>query len=258
MSVVNMPEQTSGYQRKSQAIMNGTTAIGSTPPAALGPLLIDTTGEITAAQPVASIPFTGEAGVQYRAIVDGIPGGSTDFILTLKDPAGNVLQSIDTGTSPETVTQVLPTTGTYTYEISGFQGDLGDFTFKVQEVISSAVVLTAKDWGHEGGNQVQAEFRNPGAANQPLSVAVTGKLIEVVLGTDGTGALNSTAKQVVDAINANPAAAALVMATTYRGNRGRRHRPAPRAHEPLGLPQRSRERRAWSVPAAPVPHRRAP
>ena len=128
MSVVNMPEQTSGYQRKSQAIMNGTTAIGSAPPAALGPLLIDTTGEITAAQPVASIPLTGEAGVQIRAIVDGIPSGSTDYILTLKDPAGNILQSIDTGTSPETVTQVLPTTGTYTYEISGFQGDLGDFT----------------------------------------------------------------------------------------------------------------------------------
>ena len=220
MSVVNMPEKTSGYQRKSQAIMNGTTAIGSTAPAALGPLLIDTTGEITAAQPVASIPFTGEAGVQYRAIVDGIPGGTTDYILTIKDPAGNVLQSIDTGTSPETVTQVLPTTGTYTYEISGFQGDLGDFTFKVQEVISSAVVLTTKDWGHEGGNQVMAEFRNPGAANQPLSVEVNGKLIEVFLATDATGALTSTAKQVVDAINASPAAAALVTATTYRGNRG--------------------------------------
>ena len=31
MSVVNMPEKTSGYQRKSQAIMSGTTGIGSTP-----------------------------------------------------------------------------------------------------------------------------------------------------------------------------------------------------------------------------------
>ena len=135
MSVVNMPEQTSGYQRKSQAIMNGTTAIGSAPPLAFGPLLVDTTGEITAAQPVASIPFTGEAGVQYRAIVDGIPGGSTDYIFTLKDPAGTILQAIDTGTSPETVTQVFPTTGTYTYEVSGFQGDLGDFTLQIQEVI---------------------------------------------------------------------------------------------------------------------------
>ena len=158
--------------------------------------------------------------MQYRAIVNGIPGGSTDFIFTIKDPAGNVLQVIDTGTSPETITQVFATTGTFTYEVSGFQGDLGDFTFQVQEVIHSAVVLTTQAWGHEGGNQVQAEFRNPGAADQPLSVTVTGNLIEVVLGTDSTGALNSTAKQVVDAINASPAASALVKATTFRGNRG--------------------------------------
>ncbi len=222
---VNLPELTSGYQRKAQATMNGTTAIGGTPAAAVGPLLLDTTGEITAAQPVASIPFAAEAGVQYRAIVDTIPPGmnspnADDFILTLKDPAGNVLQSIDTGTSPEQLTQVIPASGTYTYEVSGFQGDLGDFTFTVREVIYSAVVLTTKAWGHEGGNQVQAEFRSPGAPDQPLGVSVTGNLIEVVLGTDGTGALSSTAKHVVDAINASPAASALVTATTFRGNRG--------------------------------------
>ena len=62
MSVVNMPEKTSGYQRKSQAIMNGTAAIGSAPPVVLGPTLLDTTGEITAAAPVASIPFNATAG----------------------------------------------------------------------------------------------------------------------------------------------------------------------------------------------------
>jgi hypothetical protein len=182
--------------------------------------VLDAPGEITAAQPVASIPFSGEAGVQYRAIVNGIPAGSTDFILTLKDPAGNILQQIDTATSPEVVTQVFPTTGTFTYEVSGFQGDLGDYTFQIQEVISAAVVLTTREWGHEGGNQVEAEFLNPGAADQPLSVAVTDKLISVSLGTDSSGALNSTAEQVVDAINASPAASAVVMATTFRGNRG--------------------------------------
>ena len=220
MSIENMPELTSGYQRKAQATMNGTAGIGSTATAVFGPLLANSTGEITAAQPVASIPFTGEAGVQYRAIVNGIPGGSTDFIFTIKDPAGNVLQVIDTGTSPETITQVFATSGTFTYEVSGFQGDVGDFTFQVQEVVHSAVVLTTRDWGHEGGNQVQAEFLNPGAANQPLSVAVTDKLISVSLGADSSGAPNSTAGQVVAAINASPAASALVMATTYRGNRG--------------------------------------
>jgi hypothetical protein len=224
---VNLPNLTNGYQRKSQAIMSGTSGIGSNPPATLLPPLINiTNGEITGAQPVATIPFTAEAGKSYRAIVNGIPGGSTDFILTLKDPAGNVLQSIDTGTSPETVNQTFATAGTYTYEVSGYQGDLGDFTFTVQEVRYNAVVLTSKEWGHLGGDQITAEFKNPGAASSPLSVAVTGKDIVVNLATDGDGALASTAAQVAAAINASPEAAALVSATTFRSNNGELVAPA--------------------------------
>src|SRR4051812_28242106 len=226
-SVVNRPEKTSGYQRKSQAIMFGTGAIGSAPPATIGNPVLDTTGEITAAQPVASIPFTATAGQTILATVDAIPSGETDFILAIKDPSGATLQTVDTGTSPEVINRTLTTAGTYTFEISGFQGALGDFTFKVQPVLvtsaqaaTSAVVLTAKDWGQEGGNDVMAEFRTQTGNNLPLSIAVNGKLIEAFLGTNATGAPNSTAKQVVDAINAKPAAAALVKATTYRGNRG--------------------------------------
>ena len=122
--------------------------------------------------------------------MDAIPSGSTDFILALKDPAGTTLQTVDTGTSPEVINRTLTTAGTYTFEVSGFQGDLGDFTFKVQPVLvtaaqaaASAVVLTAKDWGHLGGDEITAEFKNPGANNAPLSVAVTGKDIVVNLAT---------------------------------------------------------------------------
>ena len=68
--------------------MNGTTGIDGTPPTTLGPVIYSTTGEITAAQPVASIPYTGTAGQTIRATVNGIPGGSTDFIFDVKDPAG--------------------------------------------------------------------------------------------------------------------------------------------------------------------------
>ncbi len=110
--------------------------------APLGPPVLDTTGEITAAKPVASIPFSGTQGQTIRAIVDAIPSGSTDFILTLKDPAGNILQQVDTGTSPEIVVQTLPVTGTYTFEVSGFEGDVGDFTFKVQPVLSNSRTTT--------------------------------------------------------------------------------------------------------------------
>jgi hypothetical protein len=110
--------------------------------APLGDPLIDTTGEITAAQPVASIPFDGTEGQTIRAVVDAIPSGSTDFILTLKDPSGQPLQQVDTGTSPEVVVQTLPETGRYTFEVSGFKTDLGDFTFKVQPVLGSSHTTT--------------------------------------------------------------------------------------------------------------------
>ena len=62
MSVEQMPEKTSGYQRKSAAIMNGTAAITAAPPVTLGATLLDTTGEITAAAPVATIPFNAPRG----------------------------------------------------------------------------------------------------------------------------------------------------------------------------------------------------
>jgi hypothetical protein len=99
-------------------------------------------GVITAAAPVASIPYDGTAGETIRGLVDGIPSGSTDYILTLKDPAGNILQQVDTGTSPETVFQTLPVTGRYTFEVSGFNGDLGDFTFDINTVTAKSRTTT--------------------------------------------------------------------------------------------------------------------
>jgi len=99
-------------------------------------------GAITAAAPVASIPYDGTAGETIRGLVDAIPSGTTDYILTLKDPDGNILQQIDTGTSPETVFQTLPVTGTYTFEVSGFAGDTGDFTFDINEVLAKSRTTT--------------------------------------------------------------------------------------------------------------------
>ena len=50
-------------------------AIGTAPAGQLGAPLLDTTGEITAARPVASIPFNGTAGQAILATVDAIPSG---------------------------------------------------------------------------------------------------------------------------------------------------------------------------------------
>jgi hypothetical protein len=110
--------------------------------APLGDPIVQRNGEITAAAPVASIPFTGTAGQTIRGFVDAIPSGETDFILTLKDPTGKVLQEVDTITSPEQAVQRLDVTGTYTFEISGFQGDVGDFTFDVRPVLGNSNTTT--------------------------------------------------------------------------------------------------------------------
>ncbi|GES13255.1 hypothetical protein Amac_068520 [Acrocarpospora macrocephala] len=87
-------------------------------------------------------------------------------------------------------------------------------------VAASTFYVSSKTFGSEGGNDISVALVNPNAASSPLSVAVTGKDIVVTLATDAAGALSSTAKQVVDAVNANAAASALVSANTYRTNTG--------------------------------------
>src|SRR5690242_15002602 len=81
-----------------------------------------------------------------------------------------------------------------------------------------AIVLNTWDFGQDDsdptqdGNTVTYQQLNPGAANQPLSVSVSGHDITVNLATDGTGALSSTTDQVIAAINADPSASALLWA----------------------------------------------
>ena len=85
-------------------------------------------------------------------------------------------------------------------------------------VTGNAVVVNSVAWGHEGGNDLSVEFVDPGAADQPLTVSVTGNHIVLSSATDGTGARTTTAAQAVAAINTG--AGDLVYAHTYRGNSG--------------------------------------
>jgi hypothetical protein len=82
----------------------------------------------------------------------------------------------------------------------------------------AAVVVTAKAYGSEGGNDLLVEVVDPGRANSPLGVTVDGKLITVSLATDGAGVPASTAAQVAAALTARPDSP--VTASTYRGNAG--------------------------------------
>ncbi|MER6178079.1 hypothetical protein ABT130_43185, partial [Streptosporangium sp. NPDC001681] len=87
-------------------------------------------------------------------------------------------------------------------------------------VAASTLYVTSKAYGHEGGNDISVALVKPDAASAALSVSVSGKDVVVNLGTGASGAVNSTAAQVVTALNGNAAASALLTAATYRGNAG--------------------------------------
>jgi hypothetical protein len=86
---------------------------------------------------------------------------------------------------------------------------------------AKAVVLTSRSYGQNGGNSITATIADPaGAASQALSISVSGSAITIKPATDATGAITSTAAQVVSAVNASNAASDLVFAERYTGNSG--------------------------------------
>ena len=95
-----------------------------------------------------------------------------------------------------------------------YAGQTGNFTAAAAQ---QAVILESVAYGHEGGNDLFATFNNPGVPSSPLTVSMTGDDLVVDLATNATGALSSTAAQVVDAINANASVAPRLRAFRYRG-----------------------------------------
>ncbi|WP_283138045.1 M14 family zinc carboxypeptidase [Rhizohabitans arisaemae] len=87
-------------------------------------------------------------------------------------------------------------------------------------VAASTFHVVSKAYGHQGGNDLSVAVVKPDAPSSPLSVTVTGKDLVVSLATDASGAAVSTARQVVDAINGNSGAAALLTAAVYRTSPG--------------------------------------
>ncbi|MCK2220221.1 zinc carboxypeptidase [Actinomadura sp. ATCC 31491] len=82
----------------------------------------------------------------------------------------------------------------------------------------AAVVVTSNAYGSEGGNDLAIELTDPGAPGRALQVTVNGKIITVSLATDASGAVTSTAAQVVAALNATPGIP--VRAAPYRTDPG--------------------------------------
>jgi hypothetical protein len=194
--LIPLPYETNGYQRKAQATLAPIgTSLTVAAPAGTTDVRVGSTAGLTAGtQVVVGSAANQEVRTVQTTLNAPSPNPNLRFTTALSNghPAGD--QVFRVGTTAD----------------SG-SGAVGP---------QSAVVVTSRAWGHEGGNDIAVELRNPGAANSPLSVAVVGKDILVALATDGTGALTSTAADVVNAINANPQASQLVVATTFRGDAG--------------------------------------
>lgn len=83
----------------------------------------------------------------------------------------------------------------------------------------NAITWTANDVG-AAGNNIQIALINPGANSQPLTVSVIGSgavadpyVINVSVATTGAGALDSTAAEVIEAVNNHGFARTLVTAS---------------------------------------------
>lgn len=84
---------------------------------------------------------------------------------------------------------------------------------------NNAITFTADAEG-ANGNDITVALVNPGGNNITLLVSCTGTAISVRLATDGSGAITSTATLVIAAVNAHPAASALVTAANAQGSNG--------------------------------------
>ena len=93
--------------------------------------------------------------------------------------------------------------------------------------------------GPRGRERRVGPVREPGHRRMRRSrVSVRGKDITVSLATGATGALTSTAAQIVAAINAHPDASALVKALTFQGNAGTGIVAGDAADRAVRLPRR--------------------
>ncbi len=76
---------------------------------------------------------------------------------------------------------------------------------------SDSIIWDANIYG-TAGNAYTVNLVDPAAASSPLSVAVVGgNTVNVSLETDGASAIISTSQDVIDIINATPAASALIL-----------------------------------------------
>ncbi|MGH8203411.1 MAG: pre-peptidase C-terminal domain-containing protein, partial [Steroidobacteraceae bacterium] len=167
------------------------------PPTPVGPPIVTGTGTVPL-NGTDSFTFPGAAGQIVEIFVDGDPAGPgnphPDLTITLFDPDGIEIGSIDATTNPETLTIQLPKTGTYTAEIGSFvpASQSGDYLFRVQEVeITEQVLSDYNVLFFFNGNFAGALAEQNLFTNRPLELGGFGATgaplnIEVVIGRANT------------------------------------------------------------------------
>lgn len=83
----------------------------------------------------------------------------------------------------------------------------------------NGLTFTAVKYGVDG-NTISIKYVDPGANDAALSVSVSGTVITVSLATGVAGAITSTAAEVLAAVNADPVAGRMVVASIYAADDG--------------------------------------
>ena len=184
-------------------------------PALLPSAMIGITERIAVTDTPALLP-SAMIGITEQIVVADVP-------LVLPPVVIGVIEQIVVSDGPLVESHAVVTTTLLPAFSSNAIGDQRSITAETSDGSDEGarVVLTSL-----AGDTVRVQFRDPGAANAPLSVAVAsgnllgGSDVIVSLATTATGALSSTAAQVVAALNAMPAVGPLPSAQTWPGSTG--------------------------------------
>ncbi|SDU77607.1 M14 family metallopeptidase [Jiangella alkaliphila] len=240
--IVELPYQTNGYRRPAQALFAEKIVVDA-PSTGAGeyeavaasfgrhPAAQGISGDLTRVADGTGDPLDGcEALVGFPAgDVAVVDRGTCNYAVKVLNAqaAGAVAVVVVNNVpgDPVTMTGTAPATTIPSVMISMEDGEVVKPGLPATGRVHGApnehrVGIDSQVWGHEGGNDVTVELADPRAASQPLTVSVAGDAVRAQLATDATGAISSTAAQVVAALNAHPGANALVKAYTWRGNAG--------------------------------------
>lgn len=105
-------------------------------PSTVGALVTQTSGSLTSSTSAPTFTFSASAGGQYVIDVHGdsttAGTGNLDVIVTVIQPDGTTLSTTDTGAG-ENFSFFAPQGGTYTVQVTGYNGDTGNFVATVNQ-----------------------------------------------------------------------------------------------------------------------------